>query len=355
MSILKEKSNVKNEKHLTLDHVNSAVSLNNFNITSKSPTILKNSYKSKNKLVGYLSKQNDLNNPIVDYGYKSMLEKANLAKNNKRVLTFKQKQEKLIDKQAIFNFYNDFKGNRFFNKKKVDYSKENMNLKLIQDQKIYYIPKNEIPYLQRRKESEERNKIIRNRANHEKNISEQIHKEIIQNNTLIKSLSLSRIRKDSNIIDKEEYTKLMNNINKVLKIKLEHKTEGIQGSVIRNSQRIPGVIIPKQSHTNNLEDLKFKYDNRRQRNDKKEEKEDREYSIITGISNITYENRILSTKNRFSKTKNSFSKKQNLFSKTTDSQFLPYTNSPKSTNLQYKKNSKKTFDNPIIIVTVKKH
>ena len=87
---------------------------------------------------------------------------------------------------------------------------------MIQSQKIFYIPKNEIPYLQRRKESEERTKVIRDRAFHEKNISEQIHKEIIQNNTLIKSLSLSRIKGNSNIIDKEEYTKLMNNINKVL-------------------------------------------------------------------------------------------------------------------------------------------
>jgi len=159
-------------------------------------------------------KIHNINNPYVDYGYKSMFEKANIARNNKIVLSLKEKKDNLTSKQKIFDYYNDYTQNRFFNKKRVNYTVQNNNLKRIQSKEYIYIPKNRSPYLKIQQNKQEKSQIIKNKAYHERYISDIIDNNIKNGHNPLHSYSLNR---PINSVKEKDYNKLIQSIETCLK------------------------------------------------------------------------------------------------------------------------------------------
>jgi len=134
------------------------------NSASKSTTIIKTHQSKINK-----------NKNQIDYGIRSMLEKANLIKNNNKLLKDKEKRHSLINKSSIFEFYNNL----------LQESKSKAVIKSVSVLNIKNIEKKEVPYMKYLKQANFRKEVLLKKAFINKN-----HTDVIkQNNDFIISVN----------------------------------------------------------------------------------------------------------------------------------------------------------------------
>ncbi len=128
---------------------------------------------------------------------------------------------------------------------------QNNNLKRIQSKEYVYLPKNTSPYLRIQQNKQERSQIIKNKANHERYISDIIDNNIKNGHNPLKSFSLN---KPANTVKVKDYNEFIESIENCLKNSqishniCETKLSNLNHSHARNFHNAFSIKNTKQSY-----------------------------------------------------------------------------------------------------------